>query len=161
MRMVLVAPFAIKRCRLKKPVLGRQKDFLRPFRSSDLSRFLNRQKAAQKPPGVRKTRKEHLPSWRRATARVCKQTVPGARIPVRALSFSRFSQSRKSLLYAQKNSASSIFAEKKSGGLQRAPNGREYRPDLTPPVQRCGPPDSAKIDLRMVLGTFCHQKVPA
>ena len=42
-------------------------------------------------PALRKTRKEHIPSWRRATARVCKQTVPGARIPVRALSFSRFS----------------------------------------------------------------------
>ena len=66
---------------------------------ADSCRFLNRQKAAQKPPGVRKIAERRRSSWRRATARVCKQTVPGARIQVRALSRSRFSQSRNSFYY--------------------------------------------------------------
>ena len=119
------------------------KIFLRPFRSSELSRFLDRQKAAQKPPGVRKTRKEHVPSWRRATTRVCKQTVPGACIPVRALSRSRFSQSRNSFYYTftplyfyllcflllRVKIPCRIFAlrGKRSGSRSRARSGRKDR----------------------------------
>ncbi len=157
MRMVLVAPFAIKRCRLKKPVLGRQKDFLRPFRSSDLSRFLNRQKAAQKPPGVRKTRKEHLPSWRRATARVCKQTVPGARIPVRALSFSRFSQSRKSLLYAQKSFPHSRSLRRKNPEGRSAPRtGGSIGPILLRPFSVA----ALRIPQRTTCGWFWWHLLP-
>ena len=67
---------------------------------ADSCRFLNRQKAAQKPPGVRKIAERRRSSWRRATARVCKQTVPGARIPDSTFLFRVFRRAG-ILLYAQ------------------------------------------------------------
>ena len=143
------------------------KIFLRPFRSSELSRFLDRQKAAQKPPGVRKTRKGHVPPWRRATTRVCKQTVPGACIPVRALSRSRFSQSRNSFYYTftplyfyllcflllrgKIPAAFSRCAEKDPAGVPAPGAGGRIGTDLPSPAQRGRRPEPAQGDMRMVL----------
>ena len=79
----------------------------------------------------------------------------------RSFSIAFFAEPEIPFIRAKEFSAFSIFAEKKSGEPQRARNGREYRPDLTPPVQRCGPPDSAKNDMRMVLmAPFATKRCP-
>ena len=109
---------------------------------------------------MRKTRKEHVPPWRRATTRVCKQTVPGACIPVRALSSSRFSQGRNSFYYTFTPLyfyllCFLLLRVKMRGnrfvGAPSARNRRKERLDLPLPVQFGAPANPAQGDMRMVL----------
>ena len=104
-------------------------------------------------------KKERVPEYERRERCACKPAQSPGAMEGRALS-AFFAEPESFYLYA---TFSFLFFRVKryfrifdlcGEKIRRAaarPNGREYRLDLTPPVQRSGPPDSAKNDMRMVL----------